>query len=208
MTQIKHISDLPVYRKILKAAEQEGAFKKKGEQALSWFRRKVGQFKYSGQQLKRAGVVGTPVDPENNTGDFFTFEYDPKLKDQLPYWDRFPFVLVLGPANNGFYGINFHYLQPTIRADLFQNLQSFLVEDYWISNQKIAATYEMLSSYSRFDAFRPCFKHYLYDHVGNMSIKIYPIEWQVALFLNIDQFQKMKRETVWKHSKSQIENSD
>ena len=35
-------------------------------------------------------------------GGMFMFMYDPKHKDKLPYYDNFPLVIVLGPAEGGF----------------------------------------------------------------------------------------------------------
>jgi hypothetical protein len=39
-------------------------------------------------------------------GSMQMFFYDPKTKETLPYYDTFPLVVVVGPAEGGFYGLN------------------------------------------------------------------------------------------------------
>lgn len=52
-------------------------------------------------------------------GAMLVFFYNAKTKKKLPYWDRFPLVLMVGPAEGGFYGLNLHYIPPQHRAVLF-----------------------------------------------------------------------------------------
>ena len=55
-------------------------------------------------------------------GDMVMYTYNPKLKDVLPYYDAFPLTIVVGPAKDGFYGINLHYLPPKVRAIFLDKL--------------------------------------------------------------------------------------
>ena len=41
--------------------------------------------------------------------------YDPKTKQQMKYYDRFPLIMCVQMYNNGL-GLNFHYLPPMLRA--------------------------------------------------------------------------------------------
>ena len=46
-------------------------------------------------------------------GDMFIFQYDPKYKDKpsiLPYYDRYPVIIMFDTGLTGFLGLNFHYL--------------------------------------------------------------------------------------------------
>ena len=57
-------------------------------------------------------------------GKFYLFEYDPKTKQQLARWDRYPLVLVTNIYQDGFMGANFHYTtekQRMILAKKFLN---------------------------------------------------------------------------------------
>ena len=43
-------------------------------------------------------------------GQMYSYIYNPKTKDKLPYYDMVPLVIPVSYTNNGFYGLNFHYL--------------------------------------------------------------------------------------------------
>jgi hypothetical protein len=63
---------------------------------------------------------------EKSIGKMYTFFYDPKHKETLPYYDLFPLIFVVGPAAGGFLGINLHYLPPVLRAKLMDSLYQIL----------------------------------------------------------------------------------
>lgn len=54
-------------------------------------------------------------------GKFYLFEYDPKTKQQLARWDKYPLVLVTNIYEDGFMGANFHYTTPKQRMVLAKN---------------------------------------------------------------------------------------
>ena len=43
-------------------------------------------------------------------GNLYFFHYTPKNSESLPYYDVFPLVLILAKYNDGFLGLNLHYL--------------------------------------------------------------------------------------------------
>ena len=88
------------------------------------------------------------------------FFYDPKTKDTLPYYDTFPLVVVVGPAEKGFYGLNLHYLPPILRAKMLDALMDIATSKK-SPNAKFEITYEDSKSHSKLRYFKPCFKHYL-----------------------------------------------
>ena len=51
-------------------------------------------------------------------GKFYLFEYDPRTKQQLARWDKYPLVLVTNIYEDGFMGANFHYTTPKQRMVL------------------------------------------------------------------------------------------
>ena len=55
-------------------------------------------------------------------GRMYMFSYDPKTKDKLPYYDRFPLVFPFDSAPGGFMGLNLHYLSPMLRARFLDKL--------------------------------------------------------------------------------------
>ena len=65
-------------------------------------------------------------------GRMYFFFYDPKTKETLPYYDRFPLVLPVKRYIDGFLGLNLHYIHPKYRIILLDKLSiSFLNNDKW-----------------------------------------------------------------------------
>jgi hypothetical protein len=58
-------------------------------------------------------------------GKLYCFYYDPKGKESLPYYDRFPMVLAIEKYNDGFLGLNLHYLPFNYRMAILCKLLKF-----------------------------------------------------------------------------------
>jgi len=137
-------------------------------------------------------------------GNLYFFHYSPKNAETLPYYDVFPLVLVLAKYNDGFLGLNLHYLPVKMRAIFLDRLQSYAIYDNDNDIRKIRITYDILSSVKRLVAYAPCLKRYLYGHVNTKLLKVEPHEWETALFLPVEQFRKVKQLTVQKESMQMI----
>ena len=48
--------------------------------------------------------------------------------------------------------------------------------------------------------FKPCFKHYLGKHVKSQFALVPMTEWEIAIFLPIEQFKKKGKQAVWRES--------
>lgn len=121
-------------------------------------------------------------------GNMYLFAYDPKHKDTLPYYDRFPLIFPINKAKGGFLGLNMHYLPPILRAKLMDQLYTVLNNRRFDETTKLTASYKVLNSAAKFSAFAPCIKHYLNAHVRTKPAYINPSEWDVALFLPTQKF--------------------
>lgn len=138
-------------------------------------------------------------------GHMYMFMYDPKGKKTLPYYDQFPLIFPIGPAPNGFYGINLHYLQPRLRAVLMDRLMdSAMSNEYMDETTKLRISYGILQGASKFRLFEPTVKHYLNRQVQSRFIHITPNEWQMALFLPTERFVGADKKQVWKDSYDQL----
>ena len=75
--------------------------------STDWYRDKIREFgtPKSLDLIRDGKQAGRPF-----FGRLNMFIYDPKLKKKLPYYDTFPLVLPLEKYNDGFLGLNFHYL--------------------------------------------------------------------------------------------------
>jgi hypothetical protein len=134
-------------------------------------------------------------------GRLYHYFYDPKHKDTLPYYDRFPLTLMVSPAENGFYGLNLHYLHPMTRAKLMDSLMDVATNRRYNYNTKLKINYEILSKAKEYKEFKPCFKHYLTKHLRSRVVLIPASEWDIALFLPTEQFKGSTKTKVWNESK-------
>lgn len=137
-------------------------------------------------------------------GGMYMFFYDPKHKDTLPYYDRFPLIIMVGKAQGGFYGINLHYLPPTLRLKFFANLMDIQGDKRLSDNDKINITYKMLKGSSKLRQFAPCFKHYLTKHVQGNFAEVPVPEWEIAVFLPTADFRKANPYKVYNDTRKAI----
>ena len=140
-------------------------------------------------------------------GGLYFFVYDPKGKAELPYYDRFPLVIPLKRTSDGFIGLNLHYLPLRYRIRFLQKLLPFAIYNDEDEIKRLRVTYPMLDASSRFKEFRPCIKHYLYNHVKSRILSVEHNEWDIAVFLPIQQFKKAKPQEVWQESVNEIRKS-
>jgi len=71
-------------------------------------------------------------------------------------------------------------------------------------NTKLRLSYNVLKSTSRFKAFKPTIKKYLRSQVKSRFMKIDSVEWDMALFLPLQKFQKATAQEVYKDSRNAI----
>jgi hypothetical protein len=134
----------------------------------------------------------------------YFFMYDAKHKDTLPYYDKFPLIFMVGPAKNGFFGINAHYLPLPLRARLMDGLYEITNNNRYDESTKLNLSYRILKSTENLSGFKPCFKHYLRSQVRSRFVEVYPSEWDIALWLNAEQFIGASKTKVWADSRKII----
>jgi hypothetical protein len=139
-------------------------------------------------------------------GKLYCFYYDPKGKESLPYYDRFPMVLAIEKYNDGFLGLNLHYLPFNYRLAFLGKLLKFAVQGEPGEIDRLRVTYDILVASKRLKEFRPCIKRYLSGHIQSKILAIQPNEWDIAAFLPLQQFRGAKSQKVWQESLEQIRN--
>ena len=112
------------------------------------------------------------------------FGYDPKFKETLPLYDRFPLIFPLESAKGGFYGINFHYLQPGARVAFLRQLQRFATDKNYDKNTR----YNIGELSGRY--FKKTIKRYLFSQVRTSFLNITADEMAIAIFLPVARFEK------------------
>lgn len=178
------------------------------EESRDWYRDKAASIKSVNMKRElrnRARTYNKMT--ETDIGRMYMFQYDPKGKDTLPYYDVFPLIFVLERYNDGFLGMNLHYLPPIFRARLMDKLYSIERQDNLRESKKLRLSYSFLNSAARYKYFRPTVKRYLNSQVRSRFLWIPYEEWDTALMLPTQRFRKKQTSVVWRESKQFIQRS-
>jgi len=173
------------------------------QESRDWFRKKA-------QTMRRVNrnqlMKEDPIQLSNRqvVGSMYMFFYDPKLKKELPYYDSFPLVIVIGPAEGGFLGMNLHYLPPVLRAKFLDSLLDVASNKKYDDTTRFEVSYSILKKAAKFKYFKPCVKHYLSNNVKSRLARVPAPEWEIATFLPTADFQKSGKATVYRDSRKMI----
>ena len=157
------------------------------KESTDWF---IGKARSAGGYRKN--LVSSDERGRDNAiiGKMYFFAYDPKMKKTLPMYDRFPLVFPIEPYNDGFLGLNLHYLNPGERAWLLNKLKDFRNNNKFNATTRLKLSYDLLASTKKMASVsRPCVKRYLFSHVRSKFIEMTPSEWDQAIGLPVAQFE-------------------
>lgn len=192
------------FAKLLSLGKMGGLDRRNVKKAREWFRAAMSLVKKAdGNAVMAANPERLSRDKRISGKDIGTmklFFYDPKLKEVLPYYDRFPLIFPIGPAKGGFLGINMHYLDPLLRARLMDALYDTIKTEK-DETKRLQINYGILKGAAKFKAFKPCIKHYLYAHVRSKYYTVPFAEWEMMLFLPTERFEKAGKSRVWRDSR-------
>jgi hypothetical protein len=169
--------------------------------ARQWIRQKVKDLANARRtvMLDRKRKVTRPI-----VGKMYFYFYDPKTKDQLRYYDKFPLVIPIDYYNDGFLGLNLHYIHPRQRLLLLDSLSEYATNSKYDAKTKLRLSYALLASASKHYQFKPCLKRYLYNHVQSQFLEINADEWDIAVLLPAENFQKAEKEFVYAESRKKF----
>lgn len=190
-----------LFTKILTSAAQQNIIPNKTVDARNWFRDEASQIGTARiAQIQAGGEATSTLLP----GRMFMFSYDAKHKGTLPYYDKFPLIFPIGPAQDGFLGINLHYLPHTYRAQLMDALYETSNNKQYDDSTRLKLSYDILKAASKFKYFKPCVKHYLNNNIKSRFVYISPDKWDIALFLPTERFSGASKQRVWRDSQRMI----
>lgn len=187
------------FDEILAQGVRAGQIPARTQGARDWFRNKA----RGTTATPEAVVRGEKARYKNRVsmGKMYLFNYDPKTKATLPYYDRYPLIFPVQGAPGGFYGINMHYLPYVLRARLMDALYDLSSNERYDERTKLRLSYGILKGAAKYKAFKPTFKRYLSSHVRSRFIEINSSEWDIALFLPLESFAKASKGSVWADSR-------
>ena len=166
--------------------------------STDWFKDKIAEF-------GKPGALDLIRDGKRSNKVFFgrlnVFFYDPKFKATLPYYDRFPLVLPLKGTNNGFIGINFHYLPISLRIRLLDRLVDFSNNTRFDESTILDVNYDKVKNIK---LVRPTIHRYISGRVKTDFRRIDADEFTVATLLPVARFSKAPISKVYSDSRKML----
>ena len=166
--------------------------------STQWFRDKIKEFgtPTSANLIRDGKRTSKPT-----FGILNMFVYDPKLKEKLPYYDTFPLVLPIEEYNNGFLGINLHYLSMPMRLRLLDRLVDYSNNNKFDESTRLRVDYSKLK---RVDLIKPCLKRYLAGQVKSKFRKVEADEFMIATLLPVQRFKKQSDSHIFAKSRGMV----
>lgn len=188
------------FRKIKATAKDQGITGTEAE-ARNWFKKQVAKIgkKLSGNEVLKSEPKRLRNRP--GIGNMYFYFYDPKWKKELPYYDKFPLTIVIDFYDDGFLGLNLHYLHPATRALVLHKLMDLATNRKMNDKTRLKISYRLLKGLAKYKEVKPTIKRYLYKHVKSRMLKLDADEWLPAVFLPVAQFEKASKTKVWADSK-------
>lgn len=158
------------------------------QSATDWFHGKVKEFSDASFEKnpsfkkleKRSEYVA-----QLQIGKMYMYHYDPKYKDTLPVYDKFPMVFPFGLTPTGFIGLNVHYLSGGARVALMNGL---IIIYTLYPRRADRLSWQFLQNASVFPQSKECVHQYRWDHVRSPFLEIKHDDWLIASQLPVEQF--------------------
>lgn len=166
--------------------------------ALNWFRDRVRE-SFSGRvQYKDKFQVVAPSQP--GIGRLYFFGYDPLHRDTLPYYDAFPLTIPISKYDDGFLGLNLHYLPPQARAVFLDQLME-VTKRSGTPQAHMALTWQIVKNIARVPGYDKCVHRYLTDHITTPLVRVNEDSWEKACMLPVQEFKGATATSVWRKRK-------
>lgn len=167
-----------------------------------WLQSKFKSLSYRPGDLLRYGGNKNLISPVNFIpGEMYFYYYDPKGKHELPFYDKFPLCMPVERYEDGFLGLNLHYIYPPHRAMLLDKLIEFAPRS---PGDRMKLSYDLLSGSAKYGEFKPCVKRYLYNHFQTRLLKIDPSEWDIVCYLPFERFVGRNKTSIWQDTHDEI----
>jgi hypothetical protein len=196
------MTELDILKKIEKAFYDKNpeTRKRNTERSMKWFKdyiTKNWQHVRTSQMMRDRKMWKQTVE----VGKMYFYEYDPKWKEILPVYDRYPLGFVVNKwTNNGvnyFNMIQLHYLPPALRLVVMRSLLKIRSENRYRQSTKLKISWEILKGLSNHKLFEHCIKTYRFDHVKTVFMEVPAASWEIVISLPLARFQKGGKSVAW-----------
>jgi len=172
------------------------------KKSRTWFDQQV--LLMSKQRITPQQVIAGNVSQNTSRvipGHLYMFVYDPKLKNELPYFDRFPLVFPFSKTEDGFMGLNMHYLPYALRISLLDRLLVYASNTKMNETTRIKYSWQLIDGVSRFKLAQPCVKRYIMGNVRSTFRQVNSSDWATAMLLPVERFVGASKQEVWGDSR-------
>ena len=170
-------------------------------QARAWLHMKIKDLKPTRaallkdrDRLKEKSVIGK----------MYFYFYDPKTKEKMKYYDRFPLVIPIERYNDGFLGLNLHYIHPKYRMTMLDKLSATANNSSYDEKTKLRVSYQYLTAASKVFEATPCIKRYLFSQIESRFLEISADEWDIAALLPMESFVGASTSKVYADSQEEF----
>ena len=185
--------------------QRPSEFKARSEESLIWLRDNMRGMRVNVDRFyKQSDFNKTDRYLE---GRMYSYFYDPKYAEVLPYYDIFPVTLILQLEKNGFMGLNLHYIPPRYRIALLDQLYRYAVKDDEDADDmqtRLRISWDILRSAAKLKWAKPCLKRYLTSHVVAPALEVTPDHWDTVAMLPLARFQKQGVRQVYTESRNKV----
>ena len=185
----------------IKESLAKSGYAPRSREARSWLKSKVpslrptkGDLMRDRERLRNQSIIGR----------MYFYYYDPKTKDSLPYYDRFPLVIPIEQYPDGILGLNLHYIHPKQRIILLDKLSEFANNDKYDKTTKLRLSYDIAKRASKLYEATPCIKRYLFSHMESRFLEINADEWDIAALLPVSSFVGARENQVYSESRKKF----
>jgi hypothetical protein len=158
-------------------------------QSLEWYR----GLARSAYGIRREMLKGDDGKRYRNSvaiGRMYAFFYDAKHKDKLPVWDRFPLIFPIEFYQDGFLGLNLHYLSVGQRDQLIGILMRYANNQSMDETTRLMLSWKAVTATSRMKGLsEKCVKRYLRSQVRSRFIEVHANEWDKVITLPVEEFE-------------------
>jgi hypothetical protein len=173
----------------------------RSNQARAWLQSKIKELKPNRTSLMRDR---NKLKESSVIGKMYFYFYDPKTKDSLPYYDRFPLVIPIERYPDGFLGLNLHYIHPKQRIILLDKLSETASNKAYDEKTKLKLSYGYLAAASKAFEATPCIKRYLFSQIQSRFLEISANEWDIAVMLPMESFAGATTSKVYSDSRKKF----
>ena len=129
-------------------------------------------------------------------GSMVLFVYDPKWKNELPFYDVLPVVIPIARLGDRFLGWNLHYLPYTWRVSLAKEMMKKIS---WRKRMTYADVKDAIESAKIPHAMLYyCIRTYLYSHIRSQMKEFHSQNYQMVVKEVMPRFKKETEEAIYK----------